>query len=246
MLLIVPPNTEKDVEIFALLQTATCLDWEILRAPTSWRIPREYLDTEGAVYGDNYFCQIIADQMNWELVGNEPDWLTTLDKEKYTRREITMSTLPDARKLLVKKFIKPSNEGDHLFPAAVYESGEKLPQNYAVGECPVLLSGTIPYNTEWRCFVKNRVIVSVSCYRHMQTKDEHIWNFDCVSAIDFVKKVLADEKVSFAPSATIDVGRSKKGFMSVIESSPAYSSELYGCELVGTLDAIKASCVARR
>lgn len=245
MLLIVPPNTENVAEISALVQTATCLDWTVCMAPISWRIPKEYLGQEGAVYGENYFCEIIADQMNWQLISNDPDWLTKLDEKDHVRRVITMSTLTDAQNLTVKKFIKPANEGDNLFPAAVYETGDKLPKYNTVGECPVLLSGTIPYNTEWRCFVKNRKVASVCCYRHMEAKSEHIWPFDGLVAIEFVNKVLADEKVPCAAACTIDVGRSKKGFMSVIESSPAYTSELYGCELVGALDVIKASCVRK-
>jgi ATP-grasp domain-containing protein len=245
MLLILPPRTEDDGEFARLAQTADCLGWSVHRSSFSWRIPQELLGQEGAVYGKSYFCQVIAEQMNWDLLANPIDWLTGLTEE-YVRRTISISTLENARLLKEKRFVKPAEE-DRFFPAGVYEDGSKLPASTMFDDAPVLVSGTIPYATEWRCFVKDRVVVSASCYRmNKEFNQTHLWHWDANIAIDFVNKLLSDESVVCVPGVSIDVGRSKKGYLSIIESSPAWASDLYGCELVGTLDAIKASCVMRK
>jgi hypothetical protein len=244
MLLILPPHHEEDTQITKLAITADCLGWSIHRSPISWRVPQELLGQDGAVYGKPYFCQVIAQQMDWELLANPTDWLTGL-QEEFVRRTITISTLENARLLKEKRFVKPAEE-DRFFKATVYDDGSKLPASRMFDDAPVLVSGTIPYVTEWRCFVKDRAVVSASCYRiNKETNQSYMWHWDVEEPVKFVNKMLLDESVVCASGASIDVGKSKKGFLSIIESSPAWCSELYGCELVGTLASIKASCIKR-
>ena len=245
MLLILPPfGYDPREENARLAQTASCLGWSVHHSGISWRMPKNLIGHEGAVHGTPYFCQVVADQMGWDLLANPIDWITTLSEE-HIRRNIVLSTLGDAKRLTEKKFIRPAEE-DHLFPAKVYEDGSKIQTNTVFDNASVLVSDTIPYMTEWRCFVKDRHVVSVCCYRfNKEINQKHLWCWDVSSATDFVNKMLRDESVSCV-SSTIDVGRSKKGFMSVIETSPAWASDTFGCELVGTLDSIKASCIMRK
>lgn len=121
---------------------------------------------------------------------------------------------------------------------------EILPQEYAT-DAPVITS-------RYRCFVKDRTVVASSCYwlksikmatAEINRPENYGNNHEAV--IEFVSKMLDDEKIKCAPSAAIDVVRYRKDTYTVIDSFPTWSSNICGCEVVGVLDAISASCVSK-
>ena len=242
MLLILPQNYTE--EINALANTASILGWDVERS--GWNISDDLDRQDGAVYGTEFFCEIIANQMNWKLHFNPLDWLATLPEE-YVSRKISFMKFNTARNIKEEKFIKPAD--DKAFAAKVYKSGDELDKNPILDDVPVLVSDVMKFTSEYRCFIKDNNVVSICCYYYnpigaakpfINEKDNYYINNDAVAA--FVKSLLRDKRVTCAAGSVIDVGRFKKDTYAVIESNPAYASELYGCELVGTLDAIKSSC----
>lgn len=243
MLLIVTPNYKGEVQL--LSKTAQALGWDVFFG--GWRVPKHLLHTPGAVYGEQFFCEIIAEQMNWKLLANPLDWLAKLPEE-YVNRKISFTTLSEARKITEEKFIKPAD--DKCFEAKVYASGSDLSTSEVLDNAPTLVSDVMKFTSEYRCFIKDRRVTTACCYwykPHPKTEpdinrpENYFVNNDAV--LEFVSKMLQDERVEVAPGSVIDVGRFKKDTYTVIESNPVYASGIYGCELVAALDAIKAACV---
>jgi len=238
MLLIVTPNFRGEVPILA--KAAEILGWEVYRSPGGWRLPEELKGKEGAVYGELFFCEVVAQQMGWTLHANSLDWLVSLPKE-YVKRNIQFTTLAAARKITEKKFIKPAD--DKVFPSKVYDDGSTLPVHDYLDNVPVLVSDKVKFTSEYRCFIKDRRVISISCYLMMKVVNEpNNWYVATEPVVDFVNKMLEDPGIGCASGTVIDVGKLKNGDIAIIEANPAYASGLYGCELVASLDAIKASC----
>lgn len=244
MLLIVSPNYRGEVALLA--KTASALDWTIYNG--GWRIPQYLLKMPGAVYGEQFFCEAISEQMHWKLHTNPLDWLANLP-EIYVNRKITFSNLAEARKITEKKFIKPAD--DKAFISAIYNSGDDLPENKILDNVPVLISDIMNFTSEYRCFVKGRIVVAECCYylKAHNMKEAEInkqVNYDNNSkdVIDFVNNMLKDTRVDCAIGSVIDVGRFKKDTYAIIESNPVWASGVYGCELTAVLDTIAAACVS--
>jgi hypothetical protein len=239
MLLIVTPNFKGEVPILA--KAAEILGWEVYRSPGGWRLPEDLKGKEGAVYGELYFCEVVAQQMNWTLRSNSLGWLARLPN-KYTKRNIEFMTLAEARKITEKKFIKPAD--DKVFPSQVYDNGDALPKQDYLDSVPVLVADKVKFLSEYRCFIKDRKVVSISCYLMMkEVNAAHNWYINTEPVVDFVNKMLEDDSVECAPGCVIDAGRLKNGEIAIVEDNPVYASGIYGCEIAASLDAIKASCL---
>lgn len=90
------------------------------------------------------------------------DWLTLLPR-RFVGREITLSTLADARQMSQPAFVKPPRE--KWLPAAVYANGSRLPRADGLGpETPLLISEIVTFTVEYRLFVLDREIVTGSRY----------------------------------------------------------------------------------
>src|SRR5271165_4242709 len=220
MLLITTPNIKSEVR--SLINTAQALGWSVYS--DGWRIPDRIKGSVGAVYGEWLFCETIADQMNWKLERNPLNWLTTLPIE-YVNREIIFSNLEYARTLTTEKFIKPAD--DKVFIAKVYGSGKEL-TTALDGNIPVLISDVMRFTSEYRCVIKNREVVSCSCYwlhtKQMQSAKQPAEfnlakNYDnnFIDVVSFVNKMLKDDRVQCIKSCVIDVGRYDKDKYTVIE-----------------------------
>lgn len=245
MLLILTPNNRND-EIRKLGRTAEILGWDVYYSKGSWWVPENLMGAPGAVYGEQFFCEVVASQMNWSLLYNSLDWLAKLPKE-YTCRNILFTKLSAARKITEEKFIKPAD--DKCFPARVYANGSELPPT-VIDEAPVLVSDVMRFTSEYRCFIKNRNVVSTCCYyykgvnmQEAKINDPTFYWTNHEAVVDFVNKMLKDDRIECVKGSVIDVGRFQKDKYAVIESNPVYASGLYGCDTVAALDAIKSACV---
>jgi hypothetical protein len=120
----------------------------------------------------------------------------------------------------------------------------KLPEEYASKEATT-------FTSKYRCFVKNRVVITACCYWKKSVKmteaelnkpENYINNHDAV--IDFVDKMLTDKQIKCAPGTVIDVARFKKDTYTVIDSIAVWTSPIYGCDMAAVLDAISVACIA--
>ena len=243
MLLILSPNYKGEAPLLA--KTASALGWDTYTG--GWRVPVNLLKSPGAVYGEQLFCEAIAEQMGWKLLSNSLDWLANLPEE-YVNRKISFTTLAEARKITEQKFIKPAD--DKCFTAKVYSSGDELPKTDILDKTPVLVSDVMSFTSEYRCVIKNRRVIAACCYwlkafnmAEPQINKPENYNNNIDAVIDFLNKALQDERVPCAPGTVIDVARFKKDTYTILETNPIYASGAYGCELVAFLDAVKAACV---
>jgi hypothetical protein len=193
MLLIVAADSKGKFP--SLIETASVLGWNIYYG--CYTLPKRLLRSPGAVYGNDQFCSVIAKDMNWKLLSNNDNWLST------------------------------------------------VPEEYAVKD-----AGNI--TSKYRCFVKDRIVVSSCCYwlksfKMTEAEFDKQQNYDNnhEAVVEVLNKALQDERLKCAQAAAIDVARFKKDTYTIIGSSPAWSSDIYGCEMVGVLDAIKTACVSK-
>lgn len=246
MLLITTPNVNPEVK--NLINIAQALGWAVYN--DSWKIPERIKGETGAIYGEWLFCETVASQMNWTLKRNPLNWLATLPNE-YTNRNVMFSNLKEAKKLTTEKFIKPADA--KVFQAKIYSSGEELNKTLDDGT-PVLISDVMKFTSEYRCIVKNREVISSCCYWYRTRQMENMsqpaefnlsknYNNNYFEVVSFVNNMLKDEKVRCTDSFVVDVGRFDKDKYAIIGDKQTYNSNLYGCDAVAMLDAIKASCV---
>jgi hypothetical protein len=250
MLLITPQLASKDCQ--NLSKVAIALGWSVHQNDV-WYVPERLKNEVGAVVGTEVFCGFVADQMNWGLLSNPIDWLTFLPEE-YVSRKITTMTAGEVRKSTTENFVKSLSKTWSTLPR-VFQPG-KFPE-YIPNEAPVLVSDVLQHTSKYRCFVKDRKVIAGSCYwlktRQMETakqsaeiglaKNYHN-NYDDV--VMFVDTMLQDDRVPCVAACVIDVMRFDKDKYAVIDSSPAYTTEPYGCELVAVLDAVKTSSIPRK
>jgi ATP-grasp domain, R2K clade family 2 len=227
MLLIVPSTNNKD-EIFNISAIAKAVGWNVIHS--GWRVPDHIKGQIGAVYGESIFCDVIADQMNWELISNPIEWITTLP-EKYVSRKVYCTTAMQTRDITDENLIisEPKTcEDDEI----------------------VIVSEKLNFTSKYRCFINNKTVVSSCCYYYKDWNRDpefnlpYNYNVNYDAVVEFVNNMLADPEVN-CENSVIDIGRFKKDTYAVLKSKPAYTSELFGCEKIAALDTIKSSCKRR-
>ena len=239
MILITQPRVgTSHNEIIALQAAAEMLGWEVIPAPTGWRLDEELTQSgkKGVPYGSQIFCEVIAQQMNWKLWGQPFDWLARLPKA-VTKRQVDFMTLGKAKQLTEKKFIKPAD--DKCFDAKVYEPGELVTHESISDETPVLVSEVVSWSMEYRGFVGlNSSCHSVMTWSnylfHGQINEPHLHQMipgDLEHIETFYRDVLwGCFRRDITGPCVIDVGVIPGKGWAVIETNPAWASGLYGCD----------------
>ncbi|MEN9361846.1 MAG: hypothetical protein RL095_3381 [Verrucomicrobiota bacterium] len=185
------------------------------------------------------FGPLIAKELGVTLLDPPLDWLPQLPVE-YRQREIRLTTLGEARQALTDgpAFIKPPN--DKSFQAQVY-SAETLPSDFP-DLSPVLLSEIVSWQVEFRCFLLDRQLKSLSVYLRdglMQAPLDFPHSPDEEREIrDFINQLAHDERVPLPRAIVLDVGRITDKGWAVIEANAAWGAGLYGCDPVETLSVI--------
>lgn len=234
----------------ALWRAAVARGWNVerLRGP---RIPDGTLDPPIVFYTEAVYVPIVARLL--KLVVPEPpeDWLPRLPR-KFTQREIRILRMAEARDLQGEHFVKPPN--DKSFEARVYSSGLELPSDVP-DESPVLVSEPVKWDIEFRCFVRNRQVLTLSPYLDhgiflgptTETEPDRTDFFeapdaDFADAKSFAEGVLADQSVACPDAFVLDVGRLSSGDWAVVEANAATSSGIYGCDPDKILDVLSTAC----
>lgn len=239
MLLLAQPRNGS--EIRALIVAAHELGWEVIEAPSGWRLEEELTNSgkAGVPYGSQTFGEVIAQQMNWKLRFNSLDWLAKIDQE-YLGRKVEFMTLAQAMQLLETKFIKPAD--DKVFMAKVYEPGELNPHEVVPRDTPVLVSDPVKFVSEYRCFVKDKKVITCSCYiMNGEINEPRNWFKGSDAVAEHLTKLLTRDIITSEP-AVIDLGYLDTGELVIIESNQAWASGIYGCDLAGVLEVLSVAC----
>lgn len=208
------------------------LNWKVVRVH-DWRVPA--IETKDlAVYGEPLFAHHVAQTLGLKLQEPPLDWLPKLSA-KWRGRNVRLTTLGEARGVSTRTFIKPADE--KCFDAKVYSSGAELPAPGPLPEgLPVLVQEVVEWTIEFRCFVLNRKVVTLSPYwrdGRLAKSEDGTWpatQDELKAAQEFCERVLADVSVEVHEAVVIDVGVIPNHGWAVIESNAAFSSGMYGCD----------------
>lgn len=233
---ILTPRFTDDAQL--LWRAAGQLGWKVERLAT-WRVPPELLKVEEPVlYLEGLFGPTLAESFGLRLCEPPIDWLPELP-EGFRRRRIERMTLGAARLLEEPGFIKPPN--DKSFPARVYR-GSELPPEYSA-DLPVLVSEVVTWEKEFRCFVLDRSVRTVSIYSRsgeLQKANGFAASpEELTEAILFVESVLRDDRVPLPRATVIDVGVVAGRGWAVVEQNGAWGSGIYGCDPAKVLEVLR-------
>jgi hypothetical protein len=245
-LLILPPRISDDS--VKLWRAAGRIGWDVERLAT-WRLPFELSDQRGRdVVLDGGLRFLIADELDVALLEAPLDWLTTVPPE-HLRRAIHFTTLADARRHPVRAFFKSADEKG--FPPGVYDPGALPASELLPPETPVLISDPVEMEVEFRCFVLDRRVRTLSPYLRGGSRvetEQGDWpasDGEFAAAEAFAQTVLADVRVRVPPAVVLDVARLPDGGWVVIEVNPCWGSGVYGCDPGQVLAVIRRACVPR-
>ena len=232
-ILVLPPRYSEDSN--TLWRAAVALGWRIERLQ-SWRLPEDFRPGgEVAIYGESLWANFVAEQLGVRLYEPPLDWLAGLALE-FVGRKIEFCTLEDARNKTFPAFVKPA--GEKSFEARVYRSADELPPNDDdQASVPVLVSEIVEWEVEYRCFVLDGRVETVSSYWRgdASTRDEQGFypapSDELAAARAFAAHIVKEKARGFdGMGAVVDVGRIRDFGWAVVEANPAYGAGLYGCD----------------
>jgi hypothetical protein len=134
--------------------------WQVTRAH-GWKVP-DIPPEQVVAYCEPLFAQHVAQTLELRLQEPQIHWLPQL-AFRWRGREVRLATLAEARTVSTHSFIKPAEE--KCFEARVYASGGELPPPGPLPESlPVLVQEVVNWTSEFRCFVADRKVETLSPY----------------------------------------------------------------------------------
>ncbi len=240
--LILSPRHRADDQL--LWRAATRRGWQVERAHGIRSL--EPIDDEVVIYAEAFFAPLIAQRLGCALIDPPEDWLPRLPYG-YRQRDVSRSTLADARSLTRPTFVKPPN--DKSFPARVYLSGDSLPSEFD-GMMTVLLAEPVTWKNEYRCFVLDGNVLTLSPYI-IDGDLAELTGFvapeeELAAARCFAQSVAADPLANLPAAVALDIGVIEGRGWAVVEANGAWGSGIYGCDPDAVLDVLKRATVAQR
>ncbi|QEH38460.1 hypothetical protein OJF2_70630 [Aquisphaera giovannonii] len=238
--LILTPRFTADSQ--SLWRAAVSLGWGVERL-ASWRVPESLLAvSEPVLYLEGLFGPTLAEQFGLRLLEPPVDWLPRLP-EDFRRRQVSLTTLREARANPEPAFVKPPN--DKSFPARTYV-GDELPDGYEE-DSPVLVAEVVAWEKEFRCFVLDRQPRTLSVYLRggelQRDKGFEASGEELGEAEKFVRTVLSDPRVDLPRTAVLDVGVIAGRGWAVVEQNAAWGAGIYGCDAVSVLEVLRHASV---
>ncbi|MBI1281944.1 MAG: DUF4343 domain-containing protein [Anaerolineaceae bacterium] len=221
-------------------------DWTVERLQ-SHRPPAYLKGKDIAIYGEALFVNIVADELGLALLEPPFDFLAHLPRI-YLLRNVRFTTLDDARNLRETAFIKPAY--DKSFDSRVYATGQDLPTTETLpGDLPVLVSEPVSWEIEFRSFIVERQLATLSIYlRYGQLARSEDGSWPVESAIQdeasqFIYTLLQDDSIDLPPAFVLDIGKINGRGWAVVEANPAWASGIYDCNPVDILTVLKRACI---
>lgn len=237
-IIVLSPNFSEDSKIISNAMINT--EFTAMRFG-GWNVPLEYKKDVVAVYGEDLFTTIVAEQCNLKLLKPDDNWLATVPFE-YTLRNIKYDHFENIQNAK-NKFIKPIDF--KFFPAGVYNSVDEIQGFETIDKTiEVFVSDVVTWTIEVRCFIINRKIQTWSTYiynKEIVLKDTMLREEEA-DMITFVNKLIADETIDFSEAVVIDVGYIPNKGWALIEANPVWSSGVYACNPKKVIETIVKSC----
>uniref|UniRef100_UPI0035C75C5A hypothetical protein n=1 Tax=Chryseobacterium sp. TaxID=1871047 RepID=UPI0035C75C5A len=129
--------------------------YELSRFNAKWNVPEEFRADVIAVYGEDIYAEIVAEQCSLTLTKPDDDWLSKVSEE-FTKRKISYGKLKD----FVHEeniFIKCSDFKS--FKAGIFDKVTNIKGFDTLDlESRVFTSEVVEWELEVRCFVSNNQI----------------------------------------------------------------------------------------
>ena len=233
-----------------LRTAAQSLGWETLRLD-GWQLPEWFNppDDQFAIFHTAPVAFEIADQLSRILVGCDSGWTPGLPKQ-LLQRELSVVSLSAARSRRGTYFAKHSIS--KAFPAGLYDAASlKAATENTPGSALLHIGEPVEWEVEYRCFIANRCVVTLSPYKrgqriiedHDDTLDAPTSEYD--DARQFAESVLSNGEIACPPAFVLDVGIIKNRGWAVVEVNECWASGIYSCEPERVLQTLLRSALHR-
>jgi hypothetical protein len=239
--LVLPPRLDRTATVLAEAARRRGLGLEQLPGPA---VPPRLRHTgRGHLYGGPVFAGTVAADLDVVLLEPPDDWLTRLPYE-YTHRDITLTSLGEARWARTPMFVKPPR--DKTFPAGVYVDGSRLPgPDRYPAHTPVLVSEIVTFLVEYRLFVLDATVHAASRYAVGGRLDPAPLSASPHrgAVLDFAAALLTDCAGGLPSAVVVDVGLAADAdrgdeHWAVVEANMAWFSTGYAADPDRVLDVV--------
>ncbi|HAO09333.1 MAG TPA: hypothetical protein DCQ50_20670 [Chryseobacterium sp.] len=215
--------------------------YELSRFNAKWNVPEEFRADVIAVYGEDIYAEIVAEQCSLTLTKPDDDWLSKVSKE-FTKRKISYGRLKD----FVQEeniFIKCSDFKS--FKAGVFDKVTNIKGFDTLDlESKVFISEVVEWELEVRCFVLNIQIITHSSYWRNDIFDTNpLSENEQKELFDFFKNFIQQYGETLPKAIVLDFGIIKGKGWALIEANPAWCSGLYACDAEKALEVVVKSCI---
>lgn len=241
MILLLPPRP--NVNTRKMKEAALGSGWEVMQLE-SWRPPESLAGrTDVIAYGEPLFVAAMAEFLGLALLEPHFDWLPSLP-QAYTKREVKITTLEQARFEKERIFAKPAD--DKCFPAGVYSSGADIKASDLLPpHIPVLISEIVDWKVEYRFFILNRQPQTFSIYLRNGELDFNVPpDRESREALAFVKSIFENTDIQMPPGVVLDVGYIDGRGWAVLEANPAFGAGVYLCDPIKVLPVLSRCVLA--
>ncbi|MFZ4927578.1 ATP-grasp domain-containing protein [Chryseobacterium sp. Mn2064] len=217
--------------------------YELNRFNAKWNVPEEFRADVVAVYGEDIYAEIVAEQCNLTLTKPDDNWLSKISEE-FTKRKIAYGKLKD----FVHEeniFIKCSDFKS--FKAGVFDKVTNIKGFETLDpESMVFTSEVVEWELEVRCFVLNNEIKTYSSYWRNDVFDTHeLSEKEKNDMFGFFRSFIQKYSSTLPVAIVLDFGIIKGKGWALIEANPAWCSGLYACDAEKALQVIAKSCIKK-
>ncbi|MDR4953678.1 ATP-grasp domain-containing protein [Chryseobacterium sp. ES2] len=215
--------------------------YELNRFNAKWNVPEEFRKDVIAVYGEDIYAEIVAEQCNLTLTKPNDNWLSKISEE-FTKRKIVYGKLKD----FVHEeniFIKCSDFKS--FKAGIFNKVTDIKGFETLDlENTVFTSEIVEWELEVRCFVLNNEIKTYSSYWRNDAFDTSILSEkEQNDMLAFFESFIQKYSSTLPSAIVLDFGIIKGKGWALIEANPAWCSGLYACDAEKALEVIVNSCI---
>lgn len=215
--------------------------YELNRFNAKWSVPEEFRSDVIAVYGEDIYAEIVAEQCNLTLTKPDDNWLSKISEE-FTKRKISYGRL--------KEFVDEENifikcSDFKSFKAGVFDKVTNIKGFDTLDlESTVFTSEVVEWELEVRCFVLNNEIKTYSSYwRNNEFDTDQLSETEQKELSEFFKDFIQKYSSTLPYAIVIDFGIIKGKGWALIEANPAWCSGLYACDTEKALNVIVESCI---
>lgn len=204
---------------------------KVVRLGKFWDPPPELKNQTVRVYGNEVFCQVLAQKLGIILVLPDDEVLRTIPKE-FLKRDIKIKSLNDFADLEFPLFIK--SLVPKLIPSRVYTDLSEFQDQtkHLLSQERYLTANPINIVAEARAFIVHSHVLDISLYEG---------NADLSEAREFLLKFLASEARTCLPATFVtDLAYTKDAGWCVLEFNASCAAGLNDCSPQEILLAIVA------